>query len=461
MIAPAEIVVVSWGIRITLNFVTIVLYLRWLLNEGRNDHHSLSRMMTVPAEIVVASWGIRISLNFVAPHGRAPLALRPSRSVPASPSWAARSRCRGYAAAPVCSLLPPPSACVLYASVSRARAGRSLDATAHGHRAAQTPCGRLRGTVPVCLRLPPSLRSGREVRASSWRAIRISSLRSGADNTLRLARRSLLAGAPLPPNPRGSYVAATAGGFRFGASRVLALRAAECSLAPVAFSLSVCGSPSECAANVVPSSVGFCPRCRSLPSFVGFSLSALPRVLLLCVGLFAPDGARRNARLLRRGPRPALKSLGGSPAPSRFPRSLRSRPCDGAQGQGRAVSFATLRAYFSARALRVFLRPAPFARGGRGLRAAVAVCASLRSRPAAIASDRFPSLRLPSSRHSLPPAAPRPRYARPRAQSYPHMRFRLNCVFSKSRYIFGAYYPLSYALRKRLRFQKTECPTDS
>ena len=198
----------------------------------------------------------------------------------------------------------------------------------------------------MCLRLTPSLRSGREVRASSWRVGRRSSLRSGAANTPHLAQRSLLAGAPLPPYPRGSFVAATAGGFRFGASRVLALRAAECSLAPVAFSLSVFGSPSECTENVAPCSVGFYPRCRSLPSFVGWCLSALPRVLLLCVGLFAPDGARRNARLLRRGPRPALKSLGGSPAPSRFPRSLRSRPCDGAQGQGRAVSVATLRAFF-------------------------------------------------------------------------------------------------------------------
>ena len=139
--------------------------------------------MIAPAEIVVASWGIRISLNFVAPHGRAPLALRPYRSVPALPPWAARARCRPCGAAPVCALLPPPSACVLYASVSRARAGRSLDATAHGHRAAQTPCGRLRDTVPVCLRLTPSLRSGREVQASLGGVGRRSSLRSGAPDT--------------------------------------------------------------------------------------------------------------------------------------------------------------------------------------------------------------------------------------------------------------------------------------
>lgn len=417
--------------------------------------------MTVPAEIVVASWGIRISLNFVAPHGRAPLALRPSRSVPASPSWAARARCRPYGAAPVCALLPPPSACVLYASVSRARAGRSLDATAHGHRAAQTPCGRLRGTVPVCLRLPPSLRSGREVRASSWRAIRISSLRSGVANTLRLARRSLLAGAPLPPSPRGSYVAATAGGFRFGASRVLALRAVECSLAPVAFSLSVYGSPSECAANVVPCSVGFYPRCRSLPSFVGFSLSALPRGLLLCLGLFAPDGARRNARLLRRGPRPALKSLGGPPPLLAFPALYVRAPATVRRGKGERCPSLRFGLIFRLAPCGYSCALLPSLAAAGGLRAAVAVCASLRSRPAAIASDRFPSLRLPSSRHSLPPAAPRPRYARPRAQSYPHMRFRLNCDFSKSRYIFGAYYPLSYALRKRIRFQKIESPRDS
>ena len=85
-------------------------------------------------------------------------------------------------------------------------------------------------------------------------------------------------GAPLPPYPRGSYVAATACVFRFGASRVLALLAAECSLAPVAVSLSVGGSLSEYAMNMAPCSVGFCPRCRSIPSFMGLGLSALPRV---------------------------------------------------------------------------------------------------------------------------------------------------------------------------------------
>ena len=183
MTAPAEIVVASWGIRISLNFVTIVLYLRWLFNEGRRVHHSLSRMMIAPAEIVVASWGIRTTLNFVATHGRAPQALRPFRFALALSSGVARARRRPYGAAPVCALLPPPSRRSRFASVSRAQAARSLDATAHGHRAAQTPCGRLRDTVPVCLRLTPSLRLGRAVQASLGSVGRRSSLRSGAPDT--------------------------------------------------------------------------------------------------------------------------------------------------------------------------------------------------------------------------------------------------------------------------------------
>ena len=95
-----------------------------------------------------------------------------------------------------------------------------------------------------------------------------------------------------------------------------------------------------------------CPRCRSIPSFRRSVCRALPGVLLLCGGVtLRLAGAWRLTRQSRGGPRPALLPPGGAPAPSRVPRSLRSRPAlrpgFGESGRGQArVLFYRLRAAF-------------------------------------------------------------------------------------------------------------------
>lgn len=256
----------------------------------------------------------------------------------------------------------------------------------------------------------------------------------GAQSFRALSGRPAATAAGLPPFPLLSRARPS---LPSGIPAFYVIRVNLKAVSPTASALlsaTALGLRTSCHCGGAPFSVGSCPRCRAIPSFVGSCLSALPCVLYVW---WLPTSAlmgRAAIRGVAAGPPPRCSVVGGPPPLLLHPPPYGRAPATAVGGKGERCPALWGGAFLSADALQPV-------RGLRGLwpPAGLWLCGVLRFGACLSPECRpfRPPLWLSAGPFAPRPAKPQARCVPPTSGRSPRSVWRAhasNSVNSKSRY---------------------------